>query len=224
MSQPSQSYLIGAAPDCEIRLGQAEVSAHHARLTLAGGAWLLEDLHSTNGVFVNGQRITTCHVDMNSQIVLGGYPTTLAQLLTLAQQPPAPPAPGPHSPQRTGPPDGQGVVEEYSVGSRMLLIGRDEQCDIPIAESRVSTRHARVFRNAGRLIIEDGGSANGTFVNGERIAWKILTADDVVQVGSRRMRFRREPRPSPDAPPRASMCEVSRSTSPTARRASRSES
>lgn len=202
MSQTSRTYIIGAAPDCAIRFPQADVSAHHARLTLAGEAWVLEDLGSTNGVFVNGQRITTCHVDQHSQIAIGSALTTLGALLGALQQAAQPaPAPGAEAPRASGPPTPVGAVEEREVSDRMLLIGRDEQCDIPIADSRVSLRHARVFRNAGRLIIEDAGSANGTYVNGERIAWKILTADDVVQVGTKALRFRRGPRPRPDAAP-----------------------
>ena len=209
MSQPSQSYIIGAAADCAVVLSHAEVSAHHARLSLSGGAWLIEDLASTNGVFVNGQRVSTCHVDQNSQIGFGSVHTTLGALLAAAQRaaegmqqlPQVPSAESAGLPRRSGPPDPEGPIEEYEVGPRMLMIGRDEQCDIPIAESRVSTRHARVFKNAGRLIVEDAGSANGTFANGERIAWKVLTAEDVVQVGTKRMRFGRGARSAPEAPP-----------------------
>jgi ABC-type multidrug transport system ATPase subunit len=92
-------------------------------------------------------------------------------------------------------------VLEIVVGSRMVSVGRDERCDVVVPEARVSGRHARVFRNAGRLVIEDAGSANGTFVNGERIAWKILTAEDTVQVGAQQLRFVRAPRANAESPP-----------------------
>jgi ABC-type multidrug transport system ATPase subunit/pSer/pThr/pTyr-binding forkhead associated (FHA) protein len=200
MTEHSQSYVIGASPDCAIRIAQTDVSAQHARLSWSGGAWVLEDLQSTNGTFVNGQRIGVARVDRESRVALGSHDTTLDKLLgSVAPQRPSPTGPG--TSPRGGPPEPVGPVEEYPVESRMLIIGRDERCDIQIAEARVSGRHARVFRNAGRLVLEDSGSANGTFVNGERIAWKILTADDIVQVGSRQMRFLRSARPPIEAQP-----------------------
>ena len=48
-------------------------------------------------------------------------------------------------------------------------IGRDPQCDIPIADSVVSRRHAEVVLLAGKWWIQDCNSANGIFVNGQRV-------------------------------------------------------
>lgn len=47
------STLIGRAADNVIRLEDALVSAYHARLSFAGGQWLVEDLGSRNGTHVN---------------------------------------------------------------------------------------------------------------------------------------------------------------------------
>jgi LysM repeat protein len=49
---------IGRSPDNDIFVDDAEVSRHHARLTRQGNNWVLEDLGSRNGTFVNGQRIS----------------------------------------------------------------------------------------------------------------------------------------------------------------------
>lgn len=49
--------LIGRAADNTIVLTDERVSAHHARLTFSGSQWLLEDLGSRNGTFVNDLRL-----------------------------------------------------------------------------------------------------------------------------------------------------------------------
>jgi hypothetical protein len=62
-------------------------------------------------------------------------------------------------------------------------IGR-EGCDIVLSDSEVSRRHAMVRREGDVFVIEDLGSTNGTFVNGERItAPRRLTEGDEVRFG-----------------------------------------
>ena len=48
------SYVIGRSPDAGVRYDAPEVSGGHARLTLRGDSFTLEDLGSTNGTLVNG--------------------------------------------------------------------------------------------------------------------------------------------------------------------------
>lgn len=77
--QPNQAFslhkivlTLGRAADNDIVIDDAEVSRHHARLTLRGNDWVLEDLGSRNGTFVNGQRITgPVLLRPGSQVALG---------------------------------------------------------------------------------------------------------------------------------------------------------
>lgn len=55
----SGALEIGRADACEIRLEDTYASQHHARLSTRDGAWLLEDLGSTNGTYVNDARVQT---------------------------------------------------------------------------------------------------------------------------------------------------------------------
>jgi pSer/pThr/pTyr-binding forkhead associated (FHA) protein len=49
---------VGRAEDNDHVIDHPMVSGHHARLTAQGGGWLLEDLGSANGTFLNGERVT----------------------------------------------------------------------------------------------------------------------------------------------------------------------
>lgn len=50
--------VIGRSPDSALVLDDSYSSSRHARLYPEGGAWWVEDLHSTNGTYVSGRRIS----------------------------------------------------------------------------------------------------------------------------------------------------------------------
>src|SRR5579862_6628792 len=56
---PGPAYLIGRDPEADIVVPDACVSWQHAVLRLDGGRWALADNGSSNGTFVNEQRITS---------------------------------------------------------------------------------------------------------------------------------------------------------------------
>ncbi len=55
--QPARSWLVGSAPNCDIILNQSTISGQHCRLTQLENSFLLEDLGSRNGTFVDNQRL-----------------------------------------------------------------------------------------------------------------------------------------------------------------------
>lgn len=66
-----------------------------------------------------------------------------------------------------------------------LTIGRGKTNDVPLADQFCSVEHANFMHRGGVTILEDKGSTNGTWVNGERIGEKIqLVPGDFVKVGS----------------------------------------
>ncbi|MBN1947145.1 MAG: DUF4388 domain-containing protein [Bradymonadales bacterium] len=67
---------------------------------------------------------------------------------------------------------------------REILIGRGSDLDMVLVEDMVSRRHSRITTYGGELYIEDLGSTNGTFVNGEKVTRARLKEGDRVLVGT----------------------------------------
>jgi pSer/pThr/pTyr-binding forkhead associated (FHA) protein len=81
---------------------------------------------------------------------------------------------------RQGPTPGQ-VIE---LAKSNLTIGRDISNDIIIVDPEVSRTHVRLLLEAGRYRIEDLGSTNGTFINGQRLMGPhVLTLGEQVNLG-----------------------------------------
>jgi hypothetical protein len=74
----------------------------------------------------------------------------------------------------------------FELGADLVTIGREVGNTIVLdGETTVSRRHAQLMRQNGELIVQDLGSTNGTFVNGQRIsAPASLRAGDTVQFGT----------------------------------------
>ncbi|MYS31123.1 FHA domain-containing protein, partial [Streptomyces sp. SID7804] len=65
---PSRSYTLGRDPQGDVVLDDARVSWRHATISFNGRSWAVEDHGSTNGTFVQGQRIH--HLEFGSDTVL----------------------------------------------------------------------------------------------------------------------------------------------------------
>lgn len=66
---------------------------------------------------------------------------------------------------RSGPTPGKA----FSLDKDEIYIGRDVNSDVVISDSEVSRKHARIILQAAGYTLEDLGSTNGTFVNGQRL-------------------------------------------------------
>jgi len=75
------------------------------------------------------------------------------------------------------------LVKEVPIGARPVRIGRSPDNDLVVDNLAVSNDHARVYFESGRLVVEDRGSLNGTFVNDLRIERATLHDGDSIWIG-----------------------------------------
>ena len=81
---------------------------------------------------------------------------------------------------RSGPTPGA----TYSLEGDQIVIGRDSSSGVPINDAEISRKHARLTFQGGKYVLEDLGSTNGTFVNGQRLVSPVvLKSGDVVSLG-----------------------------------------
>ena len=76
-----------------------------------------------------------------------------------------------------------GQRRSFSISREMTVIGRREDCDLRIPLSDVSRKHCRLIQNGEAIKVEDLGSSNGTYINGERVQQAEVVAGDTLQVG-----------------------------------------
>lgn len=63
--------IVGRSPECDIQLSLDNVSRRHARIIYFNEEYHIEDLESTNGVYVNGIRVARCILRNQDQIEMG---------------------------------------------------------------------------------------------------------------------------------------------------------
>jgi hypothetical protein len=87
------------------------------------------------------------------------------------------------------------------LGESPVVIGRDQQCDVPIADLKISRRHCILEPlGGGRWRLRDLGSGNGTRVNGEEVDVSELAPEDVIEVGDAKVLYAGEAAVVADAP------------------------
>ena len=91
--------------------------------------------------------------------------------------------------------DSSGIERTVDLGSEPLLIGRSSECQIQTQDGLVSRRHARIFYDGGYWI-EDLGSANGVFIDNQRVPRAPLRPGDTALCGSLTIRLLPEIRPT----------------------------
>lgn len=134
------------------------VSQKHARLEVQeNGSVKVTDLNSTNGTFVNGQRINQTILKSGDVLKVSRFAVNWEQFF--------------HS--------------EKSNTEQTISIGRGSHNNIVLNDRTVTGSHAKLIVSTdGKVEVVDLNSTNGTFVNGKRVTRKNLNDGDVLKVSS----------------------------------------
>ncbi|MBT2544977.1 ATP-binding cassette domain-containing protein [Streptomyces sp. ISL-44] len=183
---PGRTYHVGRDPLCEICLDDARVSWHHAILRPDDGHWTVQDDHSTNGTWADGQRVQEWSVGVGSELRFGSAEDGPRAVLVGAA-----PAPAPHAgrPSRVSNPALTSTFRTPSAvrplpARTTVRIGRAPENDLVVNDLVVSRRHAELRGLPdGSYQIVDLGSHNGTYLNGAAVAVAPVAEGDIVGIG-----------------------------------------
>jgi ABC transport system ATP-binding/permease protein len=198
------TFLSGArdgsfveAAGAVVRLGRAAgntvylpddriVSDQHAKVVRVERSFVLMDLESTNGTFLNGHRIERAALADGDVIGLGpGGPQLRLQVLApdLAERSAQATIVIPGFAELARRTRSGSLVHEVPLPVEPLTLGRGPDAGLRLDSPIVSRAHARLATRQGALAVEDLGSANGTFHNGERVSAAALHAGDRLVIG-----------------------------------------
>jgi ABC-type multidrug transport system ATPase subunit/pSer/pThr/pTyr-binding forkhead associated (FHA) protein len=192
----SESFLVGRSETADVCVLDPTCSRHHFRILRRAGRHHVEPLNSVNPTYLNGQPVTR-PVPLEHGAVLQAGRTRFQFLLrpagpgTAQQAVKSPPLSEPATMRAGG-----GPASDATLGGQhfpltgLMVIGREPgRVQIHLPHPQVSRLHARITLQGQSAILTDLGSANGTYVNGQRIASVTLRPGDHVDIGPYALQF-----------------------------------
>jgi len=177
--------VIGRSPDCDITIDNAAISRRHATIEFTNGEYLLSDLGSANGTFLNGTRIEKAEVispgdnigvakfsltfqdapQSEVQKLMGDMgqmeATVVVDAEKMAQSFAAPQgqaAPAPSGPRKLVVLKGNASTKELVIERDVITIGKDSGCDLIIPGLFVSKIEATISHREGKHYLRPMGS------------------------------------------------------------------
>ena len=205
------SVQIGRGSHNDITLLDDKVSRNHARLSQTDAGWQIEDLASVNGTRVNESKIAGhTPITESDRIQIGDAVLQLTQApasstrsttedatvleatvidnardlaQTVRDEPMDVVVPNTHVPRLAV--QFEGRIWEIPLTASSVTIGRAPENDLVLNHPKVSRNHARIERTEdGGLKLIDNRSANGTFVQGEKITRIALVGGETIRMGA----------------------------------------
>ena len=211
----ASGLVIGRDASADIVVADNAVSRKHAEIVAVDSGYELRD-HSSNGVFVNNERIDGPRLLARADVIRVGNeelrfyadPLPVSASRAPADEATSSPPPARAHPTlallevtNSGPSNGR----VHEIRAPLVHVGRGPRNDIVFAEESVSERHATLQRRQDGWYVTDVGSTNGTYVAGTRISGeRKLEESTDLRFGGVKTRFRDYgiAAPSADAPNR----------------------
>ncbi len=172
---------IGSAADCRVVLKGDGVAEHHCEITFEGGDASVRSLDANMPTVLNGRQVSArTPIKDGDLLVLGRVGVSVVA----ERKAPALAKPEPANDDRTRVRaalprfllrgvSGATLGKTYAVTDN-AVIGRQPDCDLPIPAEEVSRHHARLKVTPEGVLVEDMGSANGTWINDKRVQSGLL--------------------------------------------------
>ena len=182
---------IGRGTENDIHINSSRVSRSHCRIGFFQGNFVLEDMGSKLGTFVNGMRVTRANIGHGDQIRFGDRieavfmeDAEVTNTETLRVVTPDWQSDGERLVALNGP-----FANQSFPLRPHTRIGRGAECEITLPVDTVSQVHAEILKDKEGITVLDRDSANGTFVNEQRTARHRLKPGDVVRFDRISFRF-----------------------------------
>lgn len=161
---PNAEVLIGRSSELDMVLVEDMVSRRHARISIDGEQITIEDLGSTNGTFVNGERVKRMNLSDGDRVLIG---TSIIKLVAVDPNAPARPAPAPRrldelaeGRRTTQQRSMSGAIDEVPVPDLLQLFGSSRKTGVLVIKTNGDT---------GKVFLEKGLIAHATINDAARI-------------------------------------------------------
>src|SRR3989338_578057 len=186
---------IGRSAGSDILIENPGVSRHHAVLLEKNGRFIIEDKGSSNGTFMNGEKITSRELKDGDQMQILKHILVFKAPLTAAKE-----AASAEKTMYVDPPQikaskpgaAKVVLEdgkEFPLQSTVMTIGSGEEVGLRLEDRGVAEHHASILRGKGGefVLMHKGGKT--TRVNGEKIQEHHLKNGDVIEIGEYKIKY-----------------------------------
>lgn len=160
--------FIGKGDNNDIVVHHPTVSRTHCRIFYECNTLWIEDLNSSNGTQVNGEKISKWPLQHGDNVLVGNQKLLIENK---EQQ---------HGEFYMESDEGQ----RFTITGKSTLIGRKQGCQVRLQDTEVSGVHAEIIIDDTGVVIHDQGSRNGLYVNGLRVKKSTLNHKDRLRICS----------------------------------------
>lgn len=157
---------IGRGSQCDLTLADAAIAKLHAEILVDGEELELRNLAGNGQVSVNGKVVEgSCKLQRNDRVQLGDRNLAVVDPKISRLKAAGASANVTWALRANHP----AIVGRVFPVRETSVVGRSDECDLTFSMSHLSRRHARLEVREGLLFVVDLGSANGTFLNNQRV-------------------------------------------------------